>query len=97
MMYPPQLGLYRTSRPVRKSVRLSKSGLSGNRTFAFSDAGLLTFGKKEKKKPHTVWSVNDGFCKPTENLLETCQKPFFWGFWQVSGKCPAGFRHVFGK
>ena len=34
------VGLYRTSRPVRKSGKFSKSGLSGNRTFSFPDAGL---------------------------------------------------------
>jgi hypothetical protein len=43
------LGLYRTSRPVRKSGKFSKSGLSGNRTFSFPDTGLLTLLKIEKK------------------------------------------------
>jgi hypothetical protein len=43
------LGLYRTSGPVRKSGKLTKSGLSGNRTFSFPDAGLLTLLKIEKK------------------------------------------------
>jgi hypothetical protein len=40
---PPEvqtLGLYRTSRPVRKSGNFSKSGLSGNGTFSFPDAGF---------------------------------------------------------
>ena len=41
------IGLNRTSRPVRKSGKLSKSGLSGNRTFSFPDAGLLKI-RKEK-------------------------------------------------
>ena len=43
------LGLYRTSRPVWMSGKFLKSGLSGNRTFSFSDAGLLTLLKIEKK------------------------------------------------
>ena len=33
------IGLYLTSRRVRKSGKLSKSGLSGNRTFSFPEAG----------------------------------------------------------
>ena len=37
----------RTSRPVRKSSKFSKSGLSGNRKFSFPDAKLL---KIEKRK-----------------------------------------------
>ena len=36
-----EVGLYRTSRPVRKSGKFSKSGLSGHRTFSFPDAGLF--------------------------------------------------------
>ena len=32
------VGLYRTSHPVWKSRKFSKSGLSGNRTFSFPDA-----------------------------------------------------------
>ena len=36
------VGLYRTSDLVRKSGKFSKSGLLGNRTFSFPDAGLLT-------------------------------------------------------
>ena len=44
------LGLYRTSRPVRKSGKFSKSGLSGNWTFSLPDARLLTLLKIEKKK-----------------------------------------------
>ena len=46
------LGLYRTSRPVQKSGKLSKSGLSGNRTFFFLP-GRRTFKNKieiQKKK-----------------------------------------------
>ena len=43
------IGLYRTSRPVRKSDKFSKSGLSGNQTFSFLDTGLLTILKIEKK------------------------------------------------
>ena len=39
------IGLNRTSRPVRKSGKFSKSGMSGNRTFSCSDAGLLTLLK----------------------------------------------------
>jgi hypothetical protein len=35
------LGLYRTSRPVRKSGKFSKYGLSGNRTFSFPEEGLI--------------------------------------------------------
>ena len=46
---PYTLGLYRTSRPVRKSGKFSKSGLSRNRTFSFPDARLLTLSKTEKK------------------------------------------------
>ena len=34
----------------QKSGKLSKSGLSGNRTFSFIDAGLLTLLKRERKK-----------------------------------------------
>ena len=37
-----QVGLYRTSCPVRKFSKISKSGLSVNRTFSFLDTGLLT-------------------------------------------------------
>ena len=40
------VGLNRTSRPVRKSGKLSKSGLSGNWPFSLPDAGLLKIGKK---------------------------------------------------
>ena len=42
------LKLYRTSRPVRKSTKFSKSGLSGNRMFSFLDAGLLMLLKEKK-------------------------------------------------
>jgi hypothetical protein len=35
------VGLYRTSRPVRKSGKFSKSGLSGNWTFSLPDARPL--------------------------------------------------------
>ena len=41
-MQKSAIGLYRTSRPVRKSGKLSKSGLSGNPMFSFPDAGPLT-------------------------------------------------------
>jgi hypothetical protein len=53
------LGLYRTSRPVRMSGKFSKSGLSGNRTFSFPDAGLLTLLKVEerKKKLSKIFSI----------------------------------------
>ena len=44
-----KIGLYRRSRPVRKSGKISKSGLSGNRTFYFPDDGLLTLLKIEKR------------------------------------------------
>ena len=44
------LGLYRTSRPVRKSGKFTKSGLSENRTFSFLDTRLLTLLKIERKK-----------------------------------------------
>ena len=37
------VGLYQTSRPVRKSGKFSKSGLPGNRTFFFLEAGLLHY------------------------------------------------------
>ena len=36
-----KLGLYRTSRLVRKSGKFTKSGLSRNRMFSFALAGLL--------------------------------------------------------
>ena len=39
------LGLYQTSRPVRKSGKFSKSGLSGNQMVSIQDAGLLTLLK----------------------------------------------------
>ena len=45
-----EVGLNRTSRPVRKSDKFSKSGLSGNQTFSFPDAGLLKIEKKNFKK-----------------------------------------------
>ena len=44
-----KIGLYWKSRPVRKSGKFSKSGLSGNRTFSFPDAGLLKLLKIEEK------------------------------------------------
>ena len=50
-----QVGLYRTSRPVRKSGKISNSGLSRNRTFSFPDAGLLTLLKIEKKSKFSKW------------------------------------------
>jgi hypothetical protein len=43
-----KVGLYRTSCPVRKSGEFSKSGLSGNWTFSFPDAGLLTLKNRKK-------------------------------------------------
>jgi hypothetical protein len=43
------IGLYLTSFPVRKSGKLSKSGLSGSRIFSFPDAGLLEIEKNPKK------------------------------------------------
>ena len=43
------VGLNRTSRPVGKSGKFSKFGLSGNRTFSLPDARLLTLLKIEKK------------------------------------------------
>ena len=42
------LGLYRTSLPVRKVQKLSKSGPSRNRTFSFLDVRLLNFKKNQK-------------------------------------------------
>jgi hypothetical protein len=42
------VGLYRTSRPVRKSGKFSKSGLSGNLP------GCRTFNTREKKKANTA-------------------------------------------
>ena len=42
---PVAIGLYRTSRPVQKSDKFSKSGLSRNRTFSLPDTGLLTLWK----------------------------------------------------
>ena len=45
-----RIGLYWTSRPVRKSGNFSKSGLYGNRTFCFPDAELLKIEKKSKSK-----------------------------------------------
>ena len=43
------IGLYRTSPPVQKSGKFPKSGLSGNRTFSFPDAGILKLLKIEEK------------------------------------------------
>ena len=43
------LGLYQTSRPVRMSGKFSKSGLSGNRTFSFANAGLFNTIEIRKK------------------------------------------------
>jgi hypothetical protein len=40
-----EVGLYRTSRPVRKSGKFAKSGLSGNQTFSYPDTGLLKVEK----------------------------------------------------
>ena len=56
----------------------------------------------------TVWSVNDGFPVTSGNLPKLCQKPagrlpetfvnwFLAGFWQVSGRFPAGFQQVSDK
>ena len=47
-----RVGLYRTSRPVRKSGEFLKSGLSGNRNFSLQDRtfnSLLKIEKKSKK------------------------------------------------
>ena len=44
-----RVGLYRTSCPVGKFGKFSKSGLSRNRTFSLPDTGLLTLLKIEKK------------------------------------------------
>ena len=45
---PEVVGLYQTSRLVRKSGKFFKSGLSGNRTFSFPNARLVTLLKIEK-------------------------------------------------
>ena len=50
--YHCYVGLYWTSCPVQKSGEFSKFGLSGNRTFSFPDAGLLTL-LKIRKNPKT--------------------------------------------
>ena len=42
---PNTLGLYRTSPPVRKSRKFSKSGSSGNQKFSFRDVGLLRLSR----------------------------------------------------
>ena len=55
------VGLYRTSRPVRKSGKFSKSRLSGNRTFSFPDAGLLTLLKIEEKIQKTNFFQKKNF------------------------------------
>ena len=39
------VGLYQTSHSVQKSDKFPKSGLSGNLTFSFPDAGLLKIEK----------------------------------------------------
>ena len=46
----PYFGLY------QKSGEFSKSGLSGNRTFSFKDAGLLSLFKIDKLKPGKIGS-----------------------------------------
>ena len=43
------VGLYRTSHPVRKYGNLSKSGLSGNRTYSYLDTRLLKLLEIKKK------------------------------------------------
>ena len=43
------IGLYRTSRPIKKSGKLSKSGLFGNRTFCSLNAGLFKLLKTKIK------------------------------------------------
>jgi hypothetical protein len=50
------VGLNRTSYPVRKYGKFSKSGLSGNRTFSFPDTGLLTLKKYIEKNPKNGFS-----------------------------------------
>ena len=53
------LGLYRTSRPVRKYGTFSKSRLSGSRTFSFPDARLLTLLKiEEKNEKNKFFKIN---------------------------------------
>ena len=56
-----ELRLYRTSRPVWKSGKFSKSGLSGNRTFSFPHARLLTLLKIGKKNPKMFWIFFQNF------------------------------------
>ena len=56
------IGLNRTSRPVRKSRKFSKSGLSGNRTFSFLDAGLLKIEKKIKIQKKNANFFSYFFC-----------------------------------
>ena len=46
------LGLYWTSRLVWKSGKLSKSGLSKNRTFSFPNAKLQKTSKNRRKKKY---------------------------------------------
>jgi hypothetical protein len=53
-----EVGLYRTSRPVRNSGKFSKSEWSGNWMFSFPDASLLTVKKylwffQKKNKRHS--------------------------------------------
>ena len=60
----PNVGLYQTSRPVWKSGKFLKSGLSENRTFALPDTGLLTILKIEeallKKFEKKNWKLVKG-------------------------------------
>ena len=65
--YPYIVGLYRTSRPVQKSGKVSKSGLSGNRTFSFPDAGLLTL--THMPSPVELYEYYIGCFKNIQNNL----------------------------
>ena len=44
------IGLYRTSRTVRKSGKFLKSVLSKNRTFSLPDAGIFFKKRKNRKE-----------------------------------------------
>ena len=58
-----RVGLYRTSPPVWKSGKFSKSWLSKNWTFSFLDARLLTLLKIAKKVFIIIFFFSKLFCK----------------------------------
>ena len=53
------VGLYRTSRTVRKFSKFSKAGLFQNWTFFFPDTGLFTLEKRIANQPAILKQKGD--------------------------------------